>query len=340
MRKILITGGAGFIGSNFVEHLFENYPGYRLLILDALTYAGTLDNFPEKIKNDSRFSFWQGDITNPEIVNELVAQVDTVIHFAAETHVARSIFDEKRFFITDVIGTQVVANAVLKNPVDRFVHISSSEVYGTSKMDHMTEEHPLNPTSPYASAKSGADRLVYSYYVAYGVPAVIVRPFNNYGPKQHLEKVTPRFITSALLNENLVIHGEGSSSRDWLFVKDHCLALDKILHIDVAKVKGEAINIGTGRDLDIITIARMIRERVPKSKSQFIFGEDRQGQVMRHNASTEKAFKILGWKAETPYEEGITKTIEWYQKNETWWKKLLWMRSVPMRMADGKEVYY
>src|SRR5947209_3547530 len=197
-RRILITGGAGFIGSNFVRYILNTYPDYTVTVLDALTYAGNLDNFDDRTKEDPRFIFWQGNVQNGEMVSELVAQCDAVVHFAAETHVARSIYDNTTFFQTDVLGTQVIANAVLKHKIERFIHISTSEVYGSAEYDPMDELHPLLPTTPYAGAKCGADRLVYSYYVTYGIPAVILRPFNNYGPHQHLEKVVPRFITSAL----------------------------------------------------------------------------------------------------------------------------------------------
>jgi len=327
MTTILVTGGAGFIGSNFVRYLLENYPNYHIIILDALTYAGNLDNFSQKHKRDSRFEFWRGNVGNAEIVNALVARSDIVIHFAAESHVARSIYDNRIFFETDVLGTQVVTNAVLQHGVERFIHISSSEVYGTAEIVPMDETHPLNPTTPYASAKAGADRLVYSYFRTYDIPCIIVRPFNNYGPYQHLEKVIPRFITSALMNQPLTIHGTGENSRDWLYVEDHCEALDLIMHGDINKLKGEVINIGTGIDINIRTVAELILEKMNKSKSLITYVEDRPGQVRRHISSTEKAYKLLGWKAKTSFEEGIEKTIKWYSDHPEWWKKLLWMRS-------------
>ena len=216
MKTLLLTGGAGFMGTNFVRYLLSKYPDYRILVLDALTYAGSMDNVPR----DPRVEFWFGNVRNSELVGTLVTKSDVVVHFAAETHVTRSIFDNLLFFETDVLGTQSIANAVLKNnsSVERFIHISTSEVYGTARAKIIDEEHPLMPASPYASAKAGADRLVYSYWHTYDIPAVILRPFNNYGPFQHLEKVTPRFITSCILNEPLTIHGDGKARRDWLFV--------------------------------------------------------------------------------------------------------------------------
>ena len=342
MKTVLITGGAGFMGSNFVRYLFDNYTDYNIVVLDALTYAGNADNIPEKVKKDSRFSFWYGNVRNGELVDELVSHADIVVHFAAESHVARSIFDNTIFFETDVLGTQVIANSVLRNNdrVERFIHISTSEVYGTALHVPMTEEHPLNPTSPYASAKTGADRLVYSYWFTYGIPAIILRPFNNYGPNQHLEKVIPRFITSAILDEPLTVHGSGESTRDWLHVADLCQALDKALHVNLDKIKGQVINIGTGRDVAISTIADMVIDKLNKPRSLITHTEDRYGQVMKHTSSTDKAFELLGWKAETDFEEGLTKTIQWYEQNPDWWQKLLWMRHVPMKTKDGKIIYY
>jgi dTDP-glucose 4,6-dehydratase len=342
MKRVLITGGAGFIGSNFVRYIFDNYPDYHIIVLDALTYAGNTDNFTDKIKNDSRFSFWYGNVRHGELVNELVSRSDIVVHFAAESHVSRSIFDDTTFFETDVLGTQVVANAVVKNldSVERFIHISTSEVYGTALEVPMTEEHPLNPSSPYASAKTGADRLVYSYWITYKIPAVIIRPFNNYGPHQHLEKVIPRFITSALLDEPLTVHGSGENTRDWLYVEDLCRALDRVMHADLSTVKGQVINIGTGRDIGIRAIAEIIVDKLNKPRTLITHMSDRFGQVMRHISSTEKASRLLGWKAETDFEHGITRTIDWYRQNSSWWQKLLWMKRVPMKTRDGSIEYY
>ncbi len=342
MKKLLITGGAGFIGSNFVRYILDNYSSYQIIVLDALTYAGNMSNIPDKIKNDPRFTFWYGNVRSEELVNELVSKVDIVVHFAAETHVARSIFDNAAFLETNVLGTQVVSNAVLKHSgsIDRFIHISTSEVYGTAQRIPMDEEHPLNPTTPYASAKVGADRLVYSYWVTYGIPVIIIRPFNQYGSNQHLEKAISRFITSALLNEPLTIHGSGEYSRDWTFVEDLCQALDKAIHINLDKVKGQVINIGTGRDISIKAIANIILEELKKPKELITYMNNRPGQVERHIASTDKALRMLGWKAETSFEQGIVKTIEWYAQNPDWWKALLWMRHVPIKEKNGKIDYY
>lgn len=338
MKTILVTGGAGFMGSNFVRHALKKYPDYKILILDALTYAGSLDSVPK----DPRVEFYFGDVRNTSIVDSLVSKSDVVVHMAAETHVTRSIFDDSRFFETDVIGTQSVANSVIKhmNSVERLIHISSSEVYGTALKEIIDEEHPLMPMSPYAAAKAGADRLVYSYWKTYDAPVVTLRPFNNYGSYQHLEKVIPRFITSCILNEPLTVHGDGKAQRDWVYVDDFCKAVDKAIHCDINKLKGEVINIGTGRSIDIQTIAKTIVEKMNKPKSLITHLDDRPGQVLRHTSSTEKARKLLGWKAETKFEDGLGKTIEWYNSNRAWWEKQIWMRKVPIRTKNGRIVHH
>ena len=339
MKTILITGGAGFIGSNLVQHLFNEYPDYRFIVLDALTYAGRLDSISEEIKGSPRFEFRLGNVCDNELVNASVGEADIVVHLAAESHVARSICDNRIFFKTDVLGTQTVANAIVKHyqTVERFIHVSSSEVYGTAAQAPMTEEHPLNATTPYASAKAGADRLVYSYWTTYNIPAVILRPFNNYGPKQHLEKVIPRFITRALRGEPLTIHGDGLNTRDWLYVKDCCRALDRAMHVDLDRIWGEAINIGTGIELDILGIAQEIQRRY---EVRIEFAGERPGQVQRHCASTGKALALLDWRAETPFDEGLEQAIDWYEHNEDWWKEQIWMETVQIRTKTGQIEYH
>ena len=327
-KKLLITGGAGFIGSNFINYIHRCYPDYKILLLDALTYAGNLDNISPALKSNSHFEFFHGNITHPDLVGKLVAEADIVVHFAAESHVTRSIYDNAIFFETDVIGTQVVANAAVNNPVELFVHISSSEVYGTALADPMNEEHPLKPMSPYAAAKAGADRLIYSYIKTYDLPAVIVRPFNNYGPYQHLEKAIPNFIVSALQDKPITIHGDGNSSRDWLFVEDTCRALDKILHVDRKKVIGETINLGTGSDTCVLDIGRKVLEKLDKPESMLNYIKDRPGQVSRHISSTDKSKELLDWQAEISLDTGLEKTIEFYKNNRQWWERFIWMKEL------------
>jgi len=338
MKTMLVTGGAGFMGSNFIRHCLETYPDCKILVLDALTYAGSLDNIPR----DSRVEFYFGNVRNTPLLDFLVSQSDVVVHLAAETHVTRSIFDNLLFFETDILGTQSVASAVTEHykTVERFIHVSSSEVYGTALSKIIDEEHPLMPMSPYAAAKAGADRLVYSYWKTYDIPAVILRPFNNYGPYQHLEKVIPRFITSCLLNEPLTVHGDGKAQRDWLYVDDFCEALDKAVSCELSKIKGEVINIGTGRSIDILTIADIIVEKMSKPKSLITHIGDRPGQVFRHTSSTEKAQKLLGWTPKTKFEDGLDKTIDWYKNNREWWESRLWMRRVPIMTKNGRIEYH
>jgi dTDP-glucose 4,6-dehydratase len=340
VSTILATGGAGFIGSNFVRHLYKHYPDYRILVLDLLTYAGSVENLPVGFNqvSNGRLQFWYGDVRNAALVDTLVAESDVVVHFAAETHVTRSIYDNYHFFETDVLGTQVVANAVLKHAkrVNRFIHISTSEVYGTAKAEKMDEEHPLLPMSPYASAKAGADRLVYSYWATYHLPAIIVRPFNQYGPHQHLEKVIPRFITSCLLDEPLRVHGDGSAARDFTHVEDTCRALDSIIHGDIKQLAGEVINVGSGESRTLSQIAPLVIQKMKKPGTPITYVGDRPGQVFRHTADASKAERLLGWTPRITFDEGLDRTIAWYEANRTWWEKQLWMREIPITTKAGK----
>ncbi len=340
-KTILVTGGAGFIGSSFVRFIYDKYPDYKIIVLDALTYAGDLENLPVNINEnkEERLVFWYGNVRIGELVDTLVSQSDIVVHFAAETHVTRSIYDNFLFFETDVLGTQSVANAVLKhkNKIERFIHISTSEVYGTARKELMDEEHPLMPMSPYAGAKAGADRLVYSYWATYEIPAVIVRPFNIYGPYQHLEKVIPRFITSCILNEPLRVHGDGIACRDYTYVDDFRRAIDIILHVDIGKIKGEVFNVASGVHRSVLSIAKDVIRVMGKDESLITFVGDRPGQVQKHAGDTTKIRNQLGWKPQMAWEDGLKKTIEWYRNNQKWWEKQLWMRTVPIITKSGKK---
>lgn len=336
-KTILVTGGAGFIGSNFVRFLYSRYPRYKIIVLDALTYAGNVESLP--LDDDGRLSFWHGNVKNAELVDMLVSQSNIVVHFAAETHVSRSIYDNSLFFETDVLGTQIVANAVLQHrkKTERFIHISSSEVYGTAQGDSMDEKHPLMPMSPYASAKAGADRLVYSYGVTYDMPSVILRPFNTYGPYQHLEKAIPRFITSCILNEPLRVHGVGIASRDYIFVEDVCAAIDKIMHADIKKIKGDVFNIASGMNRSMLSIAKDVVRLMGKDESLIIFAGDRPGQVFKHKGDIKKITSTLDWASQVKWEEGLKRTISWYEKNKDWWNQQIWMRTVPIITKNGKK---
>jgi len=341
MKTILVTGGAGLIGSTFVNHIFHTYSDHKILVLDALTYAGDIYNIVPEVRNSDRFEFWYGNINNQDLVSDLIGRSNVIVHFAAETHVARSLYSHREFFVTDVLGTQSIANAVLKHSdrVERFIHISTSEVYGTAAYEPMDENHPLNPTSPYASAKTGADRLVYSYVVAHDIPSVIIRPFNNYGPRQHLEKVIPRFITSCILGEPLTIHGDGSASRDWLYAEDTVKGIDLAIKAPLKNVKGEVFNLATGRSISILEIAHMISAEFG-IQTDLNFGFDRFGQVQKHIGATAKAEAILGFKASTSFEDGLKKTIDWYKNNQQVWRKQIAMKKVPVKTKDGSTVWY
>lgn len=323
-KTVLVTGGAGFIGSNFLEYMFEKHPGYRFLVLDALTYAGSLKNIPEEIQDSERFEFFHGSVCDGKLVDALVGRSDFIVHFAAETHVARSIEDDIIFVDTDVMGTRMVLAALAKSQgrVERFIHISTSEVYGTAESKPMPETHPLNPRSPYAAAKAGADRLVYAYCCTFGIPAVIVRPFNNYGPRQHEEKLVPHLIAQAVRGEPLTIHGNGLQTRDWLHTADLARALDQILHLEnFERIRGQELNIGTEREASVIEIARGILKALELGEERMVFVEDRPGQVAGQIAGIGKAKELLGWEPEIGLEEGLKQTVEWYLEHPEFWGK-------------------
>lgn len=344
MRTILVTGGAGFIGANLVSCLTAKYPEDRITVVDALTYAGCIENLPKEMLHGQhpRLRFWYGNVCNAALIDTLVEDADIVIHLAAETHVTRSIFDSLLFFQSDVLGTQTVVNAVVKagRRVRRFIHVSSSEVYGTASRETMNEDHPLNPMSPYASAKCGADRLVYSYWATYRIPSVIIRPFNNFGPMQHLEKVIPRFITSVLLGEDLTVHGDGQAARDFLFVEDTCRAIDMILQAPDELVLGETFNVASGEHHTIADIARDIVGMMNFGAERIRFIDDRPGQVVRHTGDWSKINRVLGWKPLLSWREGLKQTIAWYEANRQAWSRQLFMRQIPIITASGKMAYH
>jgi dTDP-glucose 4,6-dehydratase len=271
-----------------------------------------------------RFQFIRGDVCDAEHVARVMREVDIVVHMAAETHVTRSIYDTALFFHAAVLGTMCVADAAVQQGerIERFIHFSTSEVYGSCRDDRetMDEEHPLEPCSPYAGAKAGADRLVYSYWKTYGLPVVIVRPFNNYGPRQHVEKLVPRFVTSALLREPLTLHGTGCSSRDWVYVEDTCRALDILLHAPSAGVNGEVFNIGTGVAGTVRSVAESVLGLLQRSEELIVRVDDRPGQVRRHRADAGKLKRLFGWEPRTEITEGLARTIAWYRDNERFWR--------------------
>jgi len=343
MKNILVTGGAGFIGSNFCKQVLEAYPDCHVTVLDCLTYAGNADALEAEHldKNADRVRFWYGNVRNADLVGMLVGQADIVVHFAAETHVTRSIFDNALFYETDVLGTQTIANAVTKaKNVQLMIHISTSEVYGTAAASLMDENHPLNPQSPYASAKCGADRLVYSYWATYGTPCVIIRPFNVFGPRQHLEKLIPRFITSVILGEPLNIHGDGSAARDFTFVTDVCRAIDHVIRAPREKVIGEVFNVASGAARSIKSIADDVRRVMGRPDAEARSVTERPGQVFRHTGDSSKIRRDLGWEPHETWESGLQKTAKWYLGHRSWWERQMWARTVPITLLDGRVVYH
>jgi dTDP-glucose 4,6-dehydratase len=322
VKRVLVTGGAGFISSNFIRHLLAETP-YQVVTLDALTYAGNVENLADVMSHE-RLSFVHGDIRDVELVRQVVAEVDVIVNAAAESHVEKSIAEgASEFVTTNVEGTQILLDAIRQTPVERFVLISSSEVYGTAETAPMSEEHPLNPRSPYAATKAGADRLAYSYWVTYGLPIVIVRPFNNYGPRQHPEKVIPRFITQALSDEPLTIHGDGHASRDWLYVDDDAEAIEAVIAADIDTIAGEVFNVATGIDITISEIADRVLDVMGKPRTLTTHVPERPGQVDRHIGTVEKSRQLLGWHARTSFDEGLARTVAWYRDNEAWWRGIL-----------------
>ena len=292
-------------------------------MLDALTYAGNLDNVAD-VMGHERLSFVHGDIRDPGLVGEVVAGVDVIVNAAAESHVEKSIEEgASEFVTTNVEGTQILLDAIRRAPVERFILISSSEVYGTAVTAPMDEEHSLNPRSPYAATKAGGDRLAYAYYITYGLPIVVARPFNNYGPYQHPEKVIPRFVVQALRDEPLTIHGDGHASRDWLHVDDHAEAIERLILTDVDSIAGEVINLATGVDVTVGEIADLVLDELGKPHALKSHVDERPGQVHRHIGSTEKAERLLGWRAQTSFEDGLARTVAWYAENRAWWEAIL-----------------
>jgi dTDP-glucose 4,6-dehydratase len=322
MKRVLVTGGAGFISSNFIRHMLDATP-YEVVTLDALTYAGNLENLADVMSHE-RLSFVHGDIRDQSLVRELVEGVDVIVNAAAESHVEKSIeHGASEFVTTNVEGTQILLDAIRVTPVERFILISSSEVYGTAESAPMDEEHPLNPRSPYAATKAGADRLAYSYWTTYDLPIVIVRPFNNYGPRQHPEKVVPRFITQALADEPLTIHGDGHASRDWLYVLDDAEAIERVIETPIDSIAGEVINVATGVDISVNDVANTVLDVLGKPRDLTRNVPERLGQVDRHIGSTDKAQRLLGWQARTSFEDGLERTVAWYRNNEAWWRAVL-----------------
>jgi len=317
--KILVTGGAGFIGSNFIKYISSEYPHYKIVNLDKLTYAGNLNNL-SGMEGNPNYQFVKGDICDRRMVQEIVGdKIDVMVNFAAETHVDRSIYDPNIFVKTNVLGTQVLLESALKFRIERFVQISTDEVYGSSPELLFTESSPLLPNSPYAASKASADLLTRSYHKTFGVDTVIARSTNNYGPCQFPEKLIPLFITNALSGQELPLYGDGLYVRDWLYVEDHCKALDSVLH--KGKV-GEIYNIGANCEKTNLEIGELILERLNKPKSLIKHVKDRPAHDRRYALDSAKIRDELSWKPDTPFEKGLAQTVDWYIANQKWWEDI------------------
>lgn len=324
MKKLLVTGGAGFIGSNFIRYILKTYPDYQVINLDKLTYAGNPNNLQD-VATHPGYRFVKGDICEASLVDNLVKEVDFIVHFAAETHVDRSIMNAGSFITTDVYGTFVILEAAKNHAIKKMIHISTDEVYGNACSPEgisrpSLETDPLMPQSPYAASKAGADRLAYSYWATHGVPVVITRCSNNFGPYQYPEKLIPLFVTNAIENKPLPVYGDGKNTRDWIFVEDHCQAIDVLLHAE--GIEGETFNIGAGEERNVLEITEIILAVLKKPESFINYVKDRPGHVKRHAVDTCKIKTRLGWKANTNFQQAMEKTVHWYIKNENWWRKI------------------
>ncbi|MCD6380686.1 dTDP-glucose 4,6-dehydratase [bacterium] len=317
MRKILVTGGAGFIGSNFVKMLLKRKSRKHIIVLDKLTYAGNMRNL-DGFMDGKDVEFVKGDITSSKLLDNVIPGVDIIYNFAAETHVDRSILEGGSFVKTDVMGTYTLLQKALKYKVARFVQISTDEVYGSIKKGKFSEKDPIEPNSPYSASKSGADLLVRAFYKTHGLPAVITRSSNNYGPFQHPEKFIPLFITNALEGKPLPIYGDGRNVRDWIYVEDNCRAIDLVGRR--GKV-GQIYNIGANEEKENLYIAKKIIKFTGANKDLLTFISDRPGHDRRYALCARK-IKSLGWKKEYTFSKGLVKTVKWYQENREWWQEI------------------
>lgn len=316
----MVTGGAGFIGSNFIRYILRNYPDYRVLNYDKLTYAGNLENL-RLVEEDSRYRFIKGDIADLDLVSKLAKEVDVIVNFAAETHVDRSIHDPFGFIETDVRGTYVLVQAAREAGHERYIQISTDEVYGDfADGGKALEASPLHASSPYAASKAGGDLQVLAAHRTYGFPGMITRCTNNYGPFCYPEKIIPLFITNALEGKELPVYGDGLQVRDWLYVDDHCSAIDLVLH---QGVPGEVYNIGADNTPEVTNLAltEKILELTQKDKTLITYVKDRPGHDRRYAIDSSK-IRAMGWKPSVTFEEGLAQTVAWYSTHQEWWKKI------------------
>ena len=317
--KLLVTGGAGFIGSNFIHHILKKYPDYEIVNLDALTYAGNLENLTVW-ENDPRYRFVKGSITEAVVIDDVVREADIIVHFAAESHVDRSILDPGAFVDTNIRGTYTLLEAARKHSV-RFHHISTDEVFGALGPDDapFEETTPYDPRSPYSASKASSDHLVRAYSHTYGLPATISNCSNNYGPYHFPEKLIPLAITHLIEGKSVPVYGDGKQVRDWLYVEDHCEAIDLILH--QGKL-GETYCIGGGSERENIVIVKKLLEILGKDEKNIEYVKDRAGHDRRYAINSAKIERDLGWRPKVTLEEGLKKTVEWFQANQEWWQKV------------------
>ncbi|HUG54181.1 MAG TPA: dTDP-glucose 4,6-dehydratase [Vicinamibacteria bacterium] len=316
--RVLVTGGAGFIGSNFVRHVVSAHPQWEVVVLDKLTYAGRRENLAD-VERHPGFSFVQGDIADAEVVTGVLPGCRYVVNFAAETHVDRSLYDAGSFIQTDVFGTFVLLEAARRSEgMELFVQISTDEVYGSVEQGSSRETDALMPRNPYSASKAGADRLAYSYFATYGLPVIVTRASNNYGPYQFPEKVIPLFVTHALDHVPLPLYGDGLNVRDWLHVDDHCRAVDFLLE---RGRPGEAYNVGGGNEVANIDLTHRILSLVGRPESLIRRVPDRPGHDRRYSLDCSK-LRGLGWQPQVPFAEGLAATVAWYREHEPWWRPL------------------
>ncbi|MBN2601207.1 MAG: dTDP-glucose 4,6-dehydratase [Candidatus Marinimicrobia bacterium] len=318
-KTYLVTGGAGFIGSNYIHYLFENYQQVKVVNLDKLTYAGNPENLAD-LKDNPDYIFVKGDICDAKIVNDIFVKFkpDFLINFAAESHVDRSIGDAEDFIRTDMYGVYVLLEATRKYGLERFIQISTDEVYGSIDSGSFTEESPLKPGNPYSASKAGGDRLAYSYFNTYKLPVIITRASNNYGPFQYPEKLIPLFVTNAMEDKPLPLYGDGKNVRDWLYVKDHCKAIEFALKNGKL---GEVYNIAGGSEMENIEITKLILRLTGKTESLIKPVADRIGHDRRYSLNASK-LKTLGWNQEHAFKTAMQETVDWYKKNRQWWEVL------------------
>jgi dTDP-glucose 4,6-dehydratase len=315
--KLLVTGGAGFIGSNFVRHVLREHPDDRVVNLDKLTYAGNPANLAD-IARDPRYAFVQGDLCDATLVRDVLPGVDAVVNFAAESHVDRSLVEPDAFLKTDVFGVFTLLEAVRELKIPRFLHISTDEVYGSVAEGSSSEQHPLRPSNPYSASKAAGDLLALSYWRTHGVPVVITRSSNNFGPYQYPEKVVPLFITNAIDDQPLPLYGDGRNVRDWLYVLDNCAAIDLVLR---RGRDGEVYNIGGGHEVENVVLTREILRYTGKPETLIRRVTDRPGHDRRYSVDSTK-IAGLGWAPRHPFAAALETTVRWYREHETWWRPL------------------